>query len=67
MKIPPSIQALFQKESADLQYGKVLITAIFRNGKARFSIDKNISVYVEDESPVISVSKKENGLREAAK
>ena len=67
MKIPPSIQALFQKESDNLQYGKVLITAIFRDGKARFSIDKNISVYVDEESSTISGSKKENGLKGAAK
>jgi hypothetical protein len=67
MKVPLYIQALFENESTNLQHGKVVITAIFRNGKARFSVDKNISVYVDDESSIVSVSKNANETRGAAK
>jgi hypothetical protein len=50
MKIPQQIQSLFEKESADLKFGQVSITALFREGKARFLVDKQQSILLSNET-----------------
>jgi excisionase family DNA binding protein len=50
MKIPQQILSMFEKESSDLKYGQVSITALFREGKARFLVDKQQSIHLGNET-----------------
>jgi len=49
LKIPQQILSIFENESSGLLFGQVSITAYFRDGKARFSVDKQQSVQIENE------------------
>jgi len=62
MKIPQQILSMFEKESSGINYGQVSITALFKEGRARFLVDKQQSVLIHNEaedliSPTDSFSK----------
>ena len=49
MKIPTQIIAIFERETENLNYGQVSITALFRGGRPRFLINRQLSILPDEE------------------
>jgi hypothetical protein len=47
MKIPPEILSIFEKETDGLMFGEVRFVCSMRDGKPRFVITKESSLYPE--------------------
>jgi hypothetical protein len=48
MTLPKTIIEMFERESKDLQFGKVSICLVMRGGHLHYELDKHFTIIVDD-------------------
>jgi hypothetical protein len=61
MTMPKEILDIFEKETKDLQFGKVSISLVLRGGHYYYEVDKHFTVMVDKEPEINPIKGEENG------
>jgi hypothetical protein len=59
MILPKKILDVFEKESKGLQFGKISIGIIIRDGHCHYEIDKHFTIMMDEDSKINPVIRRE--------